>query len=172
MLQQGSAADAAGFQQFVGRPPRGLAQFISGSDAERLRARALRQWQLPLLRLALAAVWIITALVSAFAFPRADSLALLAGVGLTGSLATLALHGAIALDLVLGLATLFYPRRITWIAQVVLILGYTIVITVALPEWLAHPFGPILKNLPILAILAILIAEEPQRGTATRDRHP
>lgn len=111
--------------------------------------------------MSLAAVWILTALVSAFVYPRTDSFDLLARVGLTGSLATLALYGTIALDLALGLATLLYPRRLTWITQVVVILGYTTVIALALPEWLAHPFGPILKNLPILAILTILIAEEP-----------
>lgn len=161
MLQQGSAADAGGFCRFLGRAPKGLAQFISGNDAERLRARASSGWQFPLLRVSLAAVWILTALVSAFVYARTDSLDLLARVGLTGSLATLALYGTIALDLALGLATLLYPRRVTWITQVVVILGYTTVIALALPEWLAHPFGPILKNLPILAILTILIAEEP-----------
>jgi len=41
------------------------------------------------------------------------------------------------------------------------------VIAIALPEWLAHPFGPILKNLPMLAILVVLLAEEPSWNTSS-----
>lgn len=159
MLQQGSAADAGGFARLLGRQPRALAQFMSDSDAERLRARAAAAWQLPLLRGALAAVWILTALVSALLFPRADSLELLAQVGLTGSLATVALHGSIALDLALGIATIVHPRRITWIIQLVVVLGGMLLIALVQPHWLAHPSGPVLRQLPMLAILAVLIAD-------------
>lgn len=166
MLQQGSAADAAGFSQLLGRQPRALANFMSDSDAERLGARAAAEWQFPLLRISLAAVWIITALVTAFLHPRTDSLELLARTGLTGSFATLTLNGSIALDLALGLATLFLPGRATWITQVAVILAYSLVIAMAMPEWLAHPFGPVLKNLPMLAILAILIAGHPRWTTS------
>jgi hypothetical protein len=35
-----------------------------------------------------------------------------------------------------------------------------LIVIVGLPEYLIHPFGPILKNLPILAILVILFSEE------------
>lgn len=169
MLQQGSAADAGDFARLLGRPPCGLADFIDPRSAELLRRRALAGWQLPMLRIVLAAVWIITALVTLFVFPKSESLAMLARAGLTGDLATIALHAAAALDLALGLATLLYPRRITWIAQIVLMLGYSAVIAVALPEFLAHPFGPILKNLPILAILVILLSGE-TRWTTSRSR--
>jgi hypothetical protein len=31
-----------------------------------------------------------------------------------------------------------------------------------LPDFLWHPFGPVLKNLPILAVLFILLNEETQ----------
>jgi hypothetical protein len=35
-----------------------------------------------------------------------------------------------------------------------------VAIAARLPEYLWHPVGPLLKNLPILAILFILFAEE------------
>jgi hypothetical protein len=47
-------------------------------------------------------------------------------------------------------------------AQVLLIAGYSVLIAIALPEFLWHPFGPILKNLPILALLFVLFNEETQ----------
>lgn len=167
MLKQGSAADAGAFTNLLGRAPRALGEFIAGADAERLRAQAFASWQLPMFRIALAAVWILSAITSAFVFPRADSLALLGQVGLTGKLATASLYFASALDLGLGIATLAYPRRATWIAQLILIAGYSVLIAIALPEWLAHPFGPILKNLPMLAILVVLLAEEPSWTTSS-----
>lgn len=43
-----------------------------------------------------------------------------------------------------------------WLAQMALILGYTAIITVQLPEQWLHPFGPISKNVPMLAVLALL----------------
>jgi hypothetical protein len=166
MLQQGSAGDAAAFERLLGRAPRALAGFIRDDDAGRLAARALREWQIPLLRGSIAAVWFISALVTVFIHPRTDSLAMLARAGFTGTLAVLALYGAAALDFALGVATLLRPRRSTWVAQALLILAYTAIIAVALPEWLSHPFTPIVKNLPILAILVVLIAGEPEWTTS------
>jgi uncharacterized protein YbjT (DUF2867 family) len=161
MLKQGNAGNPGAFAKLLGGMPKGLSEFIPATDAERLCARAMFSWQLPLLRVSLAAVWIVSGIVSAFLYPRAASLALLAPVGLTGASATAALYSASALDFVLGMATLLYPKRITWITQALLTVGYSLTIAVAMPDWLLHPFGPILKNLPILAILAVLLAKEP-----------
>ena len=41
-------------------------------------------------------------------------------------------------------------------AQMLLIVFYTGVITICLPEFWAHPYGPLLKNLPLLAAIAVL----------------
>jgi hypothetical protein len=43
------------------------------------------------------------------------------------------------------------------------VLGYTLIITIQLPEHLTHPFGPIVKNLPILVVLWMLAELEPRR---------
>lgn len=109
-------------------------------------------------------MWLATAWVSIAVHPRDASLALLAEVGLSGAPAVLALYAATALDLAMGLACLFRPSRRLWCLQAALVLGYTGIIAVALPAFLAHPFGPVLKNLPILAILLILMSE-PQPWT-------
>jgi len=166
MLRAGSApadevaANRATTRELLGRPPRAIGTFITPADRELFRLRALAAWRGILLRGTLAAVWLATAMVSAFIYPRAGSLAMLARVGLEGWPATLALYGAAALDAALGIATIVRPRRALWLAQGALILGYSVVIAACLPEYLWHPFGPLLKNLPILAILFILLAEE------------
>ena len=41
-------------------------------------------------------------------------------------------------------------------------LGYSAVIAIALPEFLWHPFGPLLKNAAVIALLFILLSEETQ----------
>ncbi|XLZ68252.1 SDR family oxidoreductase [Massilia sp. SR12] len=166
MLRAGSALapdDRTGpavLRELLGRAPRAIADFIGPAEREPLRQCALAGWRNFLLRWTLALVWLLTAVVSAFIYPQADSLALLARVGIEGSPALLALYGAAALDAAFGVACIVWPRRVLWLAQGALILGYSLVIAACLPEFLWHPFGPLLKNLPILAILAILYAEE------------
>ncbi|WP_088581031.1 SDR family oxidoreductase [Burkholderia ubonensis] len=159
MLRAGNTGELAASSAALGRPPRGLRAFI-GAQAVALRHEALAAWRRPLLTGSLAIVWIWTAIASAFIHPLRDSLALLAHVHLTGISALAALYAACALDFVFGVATVVAPSRRLWAAQIVLIVAYSAVIAVAMPGLLAEPFGPVLKNVPILAILLILFAEE------------
>ena len=160
MLQRGNTAPVQPFAEALGRAPRGIEAFIGPREALALRAEALGAWRNTLLRVALAIVWIGTALVSAFAFPRAASLARLSHFGVHGLAADAALYGACALDFGFGVATLLKPGRRLWLGQIALMLGYTLLIAIALPQFLIEPFGPILKNVPILAMLILLSNEE------------
>jgi hypothetical protein len=118
---------------------------------------ALLGWLQLVLRFALAAVWLVAGVVSMGVYPVEESYALLAAVGITGSLAPVALYGAAAMDIAFGLGTLFLRhRKFLWIAQVSLIGLYTVAITFFLPEFWLHPFGPLIKNLPILAVILLL----------------
>lgn len=160
MLQAGSPRDSVPPTALLGRPARPLADFIPPAEARNARLSALAAWRNPLLRASLAVVWLITGIVSLGIYPVTDSLALLARTGLSGTPALFALYGAASLDLTFGWATLFRPGRRLWLAQMALIAGYSLVIALCLPEYLIHPFGPLSKNLPILALLFILLAEE------------
>ncbi len=124
---------------------------------------------LPVLRLSLSTTWLVTAWVSAFVYPRADSLDLLARAHVPDFLAPAALYGAAALDGVLGLG-IWLPRwrRAMYLAQMALIAFYTVVISVWLPEFWAHPYGPVLKNLPILALIYALLRLEDRDGHRRR----
>ncbi|MGU7770126.1 SDR family oxidoreductase [Burkholderia sp. MR1-5-21] len=159
MLRAGNTGEVAASTAALGRPPRGLGTFI-GAEAAALRAEALATWRRGLLKGALAIVWIWTAVASAFVHPLSDSLALLARAHVTGALAYVALYAACALDFAFGVATVAAPGRRLWGAQIALIAVYSAIIAVAMPGLLAEPFGPVLKNLPILAILVILFGEE------------
>jgi uncharacterized protein YbjT (DUF2867 family) len=155
MLERGSTADPGPTLRLLGRPPRPIASFVVDPGAE--RARAKLDWLLPVLRLAIAAVWIATAIVSAFLYPAADSYALLARTGIPEHLRPPMLYGAALFDLLLGVGTLFLRRRRwLWLMQLALIGFYTIVIALRLPEFLVHPYGPLTKNLPMLAAIWLL----------------
>jgi hypothetical protein len=97
--------------------------------------------------------------VSLGLYPVEDSLAMLARVGLSS---TFVLYGAALVDIAMGVAIFVVQRRKwLWRLQIALIAGYSVVIAFWLPELWLHPFGPLLKNLPMLAaILALHELEE------------
>ncbi|WP_287066799.1 MULTISPECIES: SDR family oxidoreductase [Ramlibacter] len=166
MLLQGNAAPDADLRALLGRAPRAPDSFIPAAEGEAQRREVLLGLLLPLLRVTLALLWIWTGVVSLGLYPVADSLALLARVGLHGGAATLALHGAAGLDLLLGLALLVLPARRrgpVWAAQLLLVAAYTALISFFLPEYWLHPYGPLSKNLPIMAAIGIAWACEPRR---------
>jgi nucleoside-diphosphate-sugar epimerase len=155
MLDRGNTADPGATAQLLGHAPRAPDSFINHPAAE--RAQAKLGWLLPPLRLSVALVWIATAIVSAFFYPHALSYELLERTGVPPALGPLMLYGACAFDLAMGLGILLLRRRRwLWRAQLALIGFYTVVIALKLPEFLVHPYGPLTKNLPMLAAIWLL----------------
>jgi uncharacterized protein YbjT (DUF2867 family) len=160
MLDRGNTADPGLTTKLLGRAPRPASRFLS-ADAAGARVSAQLAWLLPCLRGSVAVVWIATAIVSVAGYPYADSLWLLARTGIPAGWAPITLYAAAALDLVLGIASVSRWRGPgLWLLQIAVILAYTLIITFRLPEFWLHPFGPVLKNLPMLAALAILYVVE------------
>ncbi|MBO9356852.1 NAD(P)H-binding protein [Bordetella petrii] len=157
MLRRGNSADVEPLRALLGRLPRDVTEFVAPDEAPAQRAQAQLRWLLPMARLSLAALWIVTGLVSLGIYPLASSYALLQRAGVPQALQPLALYGAAWLDIALGLLALA-PRRMRWLwaIQAALILAYTGIISWRLPEFWLHPYGPILKNLPLLALLWLL----------------
>lgn len=163
MLQRGSIANPARTCALLGRNPRPVREFASQWEVKALRLSALLGWLQIVLRVSLAAVWFVAGAVSMGIYPVEESYVLLARVGITGSFAPIALYGAAAMDIAFGFGTLFLRnRRLLWIAQVTLIGVYMVAITLFLPEFWLHPFGPLIKNLPILAVILLLYELEKQ----------
>ena len=40
------------------------------------------------------------------------------------------------------------------------IAGFTLILTLFAPAWWLHPFGPLLKNLPVAALVLVVMARE------------
>lgn len=110
-----------------------------------------------LMRPSLIAVWLGTAAASAIE-RHGQSAALLAGVGITdSSWQAMLIHGGLLGDLVVGLALWLRPGRASYGAALALMVVMTAVATVLDPALWLHPLGPLLKNLPIAAMLIHLM---------------
>jgi uncharacterized protein YbjT (DUF2867 family) len=157
MLFRGNTGDEQPLRSLLKRAARSPSQFITPQEAAGKRISAQLGWLLPLLRYSIGLVWIITGIVSLGLFPVASSYELLARVGVPGPLRPILLYGAALMDLAFGIATLLVTRRrYVWLAQIVAIVGYTLISSVRMPELWLHPFEPLLKNLPLLAAIALL----------------
>ena len=117
--------------------------------------------ELKVIRMALATIWLVTGLLSLGIYPEQHSLELLARLGLFDTPARVTLYLAAALNIMLGLLTIFLSQKILWLLQALLVSMYTLLITVWLPEFWLHPFGPILKNIAVLTLLWLLYRSTP-----------
>src|SRR5690606_31200983 len=107
MLQQGNTASPAMMTRILERPPLALQQGL-----QRQPATPAEGWHaslfllVPVLRWAIAFMWIFAGVTSAFLYPVADSIGMLQQVGIAGRLAQVSLYAAAALDILLGIAVL------------------------------------------------------------------
>lgn len=116
----------------------------------------MNEMELRIVRYVIAVIWLVTAAVSMGLFPVEQSLEMVAPLGLPRSMALVVVYGAAVLDLVMAILTLRFPRPLVWLAQIALILLYTVLATVLVPDQWLHPFAPLLKNLAVLALLWLL----------------
>jgi hypothetical protein len=164
MLNAGNTASPEDTQRLLGRVPRAPEQLIADEQSDSLRTEAQLAWLLALMRTSIALVWIWTGMVSLGLYPTEQSYQLLARIGVAGALAPLMLYGAAVLDLLIGVGTLLLRhRRWLWLLQLAVISGYTMIITFKLPEFWLHPYGPLSKNLVMLAAIYLLYTLEPHR---------
>ena len=91
-----------------------------------------------------------------------ESLALLRALGLAEWLLWPLLRGASLLDVCFGLlcfvcgAWVRERRLLLWRLQLATVAGYSLIAAFGLPEMWAYPFAPLVKNVPILALLFYL----------------
>jgi|UPI00037DAE71 uncharacterized protein YbjT (DUF2867 family) len=159
MLQRGNHGDHHLFETMLGRSLHRAESFIPKEKKAIFRCQLLSQWLLPLAAYSLAFLWIYSGVVSLFSYQ--SSLALLSDVGLSGNYATLSLWFAVLLDVTLGVMIIINRRLpYLWHAQIAVVLIYSVIIVLFIPSLLLHPFTPVVKNIPLLALMALIAVWE------------
>ncbi|OUS22276.1 hypothetical protein A9Q95_04560 [Rhodobacterales bacterium 59_46_T64] len=162
-LSNGVEADAAPLSASLPRPPRGVHDFLGRRPAGTQDLwHARLYWMRPLLRITLAVIWLASALLGLL-LPADAFVPILEGALPDGMLIAMARVGGAA-DLVIGLALLrgWRPRRLAAI-QAAMVIVYTTLFTFLSPVLWLLPLGGLLKNLPLLALIACLYILEDER---------
>lgn len=165
MLRNGNTADVTPFIHQFGFMPIAFEDTLKQTPAQQPdNWHASLFFLKPLLRFAIAFLWIFTGVISAFVFPFEQSIAMLAKAGITGVWAPIMLYGAAATDIALGFATLLaYRISLVGMIQISVIVLYTTIITFSQFEQWLHPFGPVSKNIPLIVATLIMIVLERKR---------
>lgn len=165
-LEFGNAGNepATTFADKIGFAPRRMDDMLARRPAQTQDLWHARLYFLrPLLRTILILLWLGSALAGLLApvdsYAAVD--AALSSLGLPSRPLALAFSGV---DLLIAVALLvrWRPR---WVAaiQFIVVAGYTILLTVLAPGLWLEPFGALLKNLPILALIAVWVVLEEER---------
>ena len=154
-IEAGNTADVAAFSGVTGIVPRPLAEML-----EREPAGTGELWQArlylarPLIRAALILMWMASGLIGLIGVQAAQPY--LSALSIPGQLhLSLALFVCL-IDLAIGvaLALRWAPQTVFW-SQIVVVSAYTVVLTLAAPALWLDLFGPLLKNIPILALILV-----------------
>jgi len=120
---------------------------------------ALSLQERKLARTSLVAVWLGTALVSAWQADGISRELLSVNDKVTPALYPWVIWGGSGVDLLLGLWMAIKPGRAAYLSAMGMTLLMTLVGTWVDPALWLHPLGPISKNLPIMALLWLLAQE-------------
>lgn len=157
-------ADYTNMINAIGFTPVGFTQqlqnMVSGvQDRWHARLVLLR----PLLRWSIALVWLYTGIISIITANQ-FGIPLLIQAGFSLAFAKPLLYSGALIDFILGLMTLFnYRLRLALIFQCIIMLVYTVIISALLPMFWLHPFGPVLKNIPMFVATLIMLSLESDR---------
>ena len=165
MLARGNTACVKPLQEALDWLPRPLSEAMAADPSTQADLWHARLYFFrPALRTGLALLWIVTAIVSAFVYPADKSLAMTMSLGVTEHQAALLLYGGATLDAALGAALLFNIRpALAGVLQIAVMLVFTVLATIAVPQAWADPFGPLTKNLAVLLATLTMIALETRR---------
>lgn len=109
----------------------------------------------------LALLWLYSGMISLYY--QDIGIDLLSKMGFESFFALWLLYGASCLDILFAILIMTKLRQtpLLWLIQLICVITYNVLIFVFLPktllmEQLIHPFAPIMKNLPIMAMLLYL----------------
>lgn len=178
MLERGSVPSHNAAPVLLGRAPTPMPQGLAISPPEPLvdlRVQ-LSPAALAMARGALAFMWLYTAIISVLLPRQSGVLELLARCGFEGRYGVAALVFSCTLNVVLGV--LILRRATPWVLalQVAAVIGYTATAAFHMPELTLDHCGPLIKNLPVLALLVLLWCAvplpAPQAHASSRSARP
>ena len=167
LLERGNVPADNAAAALLGRAPTGLAAGLAISPP--VPAIDLRVQLSPvatgLMRATLALMWLWTAVISALWPQGSGVLALLARCGFEGAAGVWMLVLSCALNLSLGVLTLWRPGPRLYAVQLAAIVGYGSVAALNMPVLLLDHCGALVKNLPLAAAVLLLWLGAPDRGS-------
>ena len=173
MLERGSVPAHNDAPRLLGRAPSGLAHGLAVTPP---RSLVDLHVDMPapvalLLRLSVAFMWLYTALITALLPQASGVLNLLARCGFEGRAGVAVMVASCTLNSVLGLALLRRPPPWLWPLQIGAVLGYTLTAALNMPELTIDHCGPLVKNVPVLAVLMLLWLAQPAAQASAGSRH-
>lgn len=109
-----------------------------------------------ILHMGVVVVWLATAVISLWEF-NGQSMDLLVEAGIDErAVAPVLIAAGAGADLLVGIALALRPSRRVYLAALGLMAVMTAVASVLAPSLWLHPLGPLMKNIPIAAVLWVL----------------
>lgn len=155
-ILEGNCGDNQGFEKAIGFRPMTLADSLQKAPSDvQDRWHAQLYFVAVLVTFALSATWVLSGMIGLWVLP--DIGEKVAGrLGLFGLAADIAAFGACVMDIAVGLWVA--SRRVPGfcaLVQMVIVLVYSVVLGIAIPELWIDPFGSLVKNLPMLALIPV-----------------
>lgn len=155
-MMAGNAGNSAAFAEAIGFQPRSLDSVLVARPAQvqdRWHARLF--FLAPAIKALLVLLWLASAWLG-LSYGSEATRSVVAGFGLASAWGEPLRLGGSILDMAVALLVLF-DRDARWstVVQLSVVAGYTIVIGIAVPSLWLDPYGPLLKNLPVLLLIAV-----------------
>ena len=155
-LVAGNAGNSAAYTDAVGFAPRRLDDALMARPAQvqdRWHARLF--FLAPAITAILAVLWLASAWLGLF-YGREAAEDITVSLGLANSMIEPLQIGASLADIAIAVLVLL-DKKALWSTsvQLLFVVGYTIVISAASPQLWLDPLGPLLKNFPILILIAV-----------------
>lgn len=145
-----------------GLTPRGVSTFLHARPAGTQDLWHARLYLLkPLIRLTLAAMWLASGLLGLL-LPASNFLPALPSLPAEAALTVARLGGIADLAIATALLRDWRPKPVA-LAQLAMVVGYTLGLSAIAPGLWLDPFGGLLKNLPILALILTHLALSEER---------
>jgi len=163
-LQYGNTGDPAEFIRLTGVSPAPMTSWLWRQPSHvQDRWHARLYWLRPLLRYLLGGLWLASGAIG-LGPARGYVLGMLAFSGLSGAAAWAIVAGTCGLDIALGILVLlrWWPRLLGPV-QILVVVGYTVALSIVAPGLWADPFGVLVKNVPILVTIGIWTVLEDDR---------